>query len=270
MKWSNFWIVLISLVFAPVALTQELNVLVIGSTHSFSEEEIGQSGVVHEKPFDPTAIATHLQGILSQDELITDVTPTVNVVFDDIYFVANTTMDYRTVTGRFRVAEGRVPRFWNAEDGSVTPCHFYEVGEGFVRVELDLPPASSIFVVFAESEPVDHLIQIEERVSGDSEPDNLPAIEVLAMDSKAITTRIWQPGTYSFKTAEGRAGELSLDSVPGDMPITGPWKLNFPADRGAPDQIRLDTLIDWTGHSGSRGAALFRHRQVSESICAFQ
>jgi hypothetical protein len=85
MKWSNFWIVLISLVFAPVALTQELNVLVIGSTHSFSEEEIGQSGVVHEKPFDPTAIATHLQGILSQDELITDVTPTVNVVFDDIY-----------------------------------------------------------------------------------------------------------------------------------------------------------------------------------------
>jgi hypothetical protein len=189
---------------------------------------------------------------------------------EDIYFVANTTMDYRTFTGRFRVAEGRVPRFWNAEDGSVTPCHFYEVGEGFVRVELDLPPASSIFVVFVESESVDHLIKIEERVSGDSEPDNFPAIEVLAMDSGRADARVWMPGTYSFKTAEGRAGELSLDSVPEDMPIHGLWKLNFPADRGAPDQIRLDTLIDWTAHPdpGVRhfsGTATYQNRFVLSS-----
>lgn len=48
-----------------LVFSQELNVLVIGSTHSFSEG--GESGVVHEKPFNPAGIATHLQNILAQD-----------------------------------------------------------------------------------------------------------------------------------------------------------------------------------------------------------
>ena len=63
-----------------MAASQELNVLVIGSTHSFSEG--GERRVVHEKPFNPTGIANHLQEILAQDPAITD---TVNVVFEDIY-----------------------------------------------------------------------------------------------------------------------------------------------------------------------------------------
>ncbi len=52
---------------ASLAFSQELNVLVIGSTHSFSEG--GEGGVVHEKPFNPAGIANHLQGILAQDTL---------------------------------------------------------------------------------------------------------------------------------------------------------------------------------------------------------
>lgn len=72
-----------------LAFSQELNVLVIGSTHSFSEG--GESGVVHEKPFNATAIASHLQGILAQDPAITD---TVNVVFEDIYKTKLQTVNY--------------------------------------------------------------------------------------------------------------------------------------------------------------------------------
>jgi hypothetical protein len=58
----------------------DLNILVIGSTHSFSEG--GENDVVPEKPFNPTTIATHLQSILTQDPALTD---TVNVVFEDIF-----------------------------------------------------------------------------------------------------------------------------------------------------------------------------------------
>ena len=72
-----------------LAFSQELNVLVIGSTHSFSEG--GESGVVHEKPFNPAGIANHLQGILAQDPAITD---TVNVVFEDIYKTKLLTVNY--------------------------------------------------------------------------------------------------------------------------------------------------------------------------------
>lgn len=65
MKFVCYWISVCSLAWAQLGHAQELNVLVIGSTHSFSEGEIGNSGVAHVKPFNPTTIATHLQGILS-------------------------------------------------------------------------------------------------------------------------------------------------------------------------------------------------------------
>jgi autotransporter-associated beta strand protein len=72
-----------------LALSQQLNVLVIGSTRSFSEGN--ESGVVQEKAFNPTAIATHLQSILAQDPLITE---TVNVEFEDIYKTKAQTVNY--------------------------------------------------------------------------------------------------------------------------------------------------------------------------------
>lgn len=58
----------------------DLNILIIGSTHSFSEG--GEHDVVHEKPFNPTNIATHLQSILRND---TALNKTVNVQFEDVF-----------------------------------------------------------------------------------------------------------------------------------------------------------------------------------------
>lgn len=58
----------------------DLNILVIGSTHSFSEG--GEHDVVHEKPFNPSTIATHLQQIIDQDPAISG---SVNVQFEDTY-----------------------------------------------------------------------------------------------------------------------------------------------------------------------------------------
>lgn len=64
----------------------DINILVIGSTHSFSEG--GENDVVHQKPFNPTNIAVHLREILAQD---TALNQTVKVEFEDIYkFKTNT------------------------------------------------------------------------------------------------------------------------------------------------------------------------------------
>jgi len=73
----------------PLAFSQELNVLIIGSTRSFSEG--GESGVVQEKPFNPSPMATHLQSILAQDPAITDA---VHVEFEDIYKTKTQTVNY--------------------------------------------------------------------------------------------------------------------------------------------------------------------------------
>ena len=67
----------------------DLNILVIGSTHSFSEG--GESGVVHEKPFNPTTIASHLYQIIDQDPAISG---SANVQFEDIYKTKAQTVNY--------------------------------------------------------------------------------------------------------------------------------------------------------------------------------
>ena len=64
----------------PLTAVADLDVLIIGSTHSYSEQ--GESGAVQEKAFSPALIATELQSILENDPLISE---TVNVVSEDIY-----------------------------------------------------------------------------------------------------------------------------------------------------------------------------------------
>ena len=53
-----------------VPAKSDLDVLVIGSTNTYSERN--ESGVVQEKAFNPTAIGTQLQSILSQDSAISE------------------------------------------------------------------------------------------------------------------------------------------------------------------------------------------------------
>jgi hypothetical protein len=155
---------------------------------------------------------------------------------EDIYLVANTTLEHQSAICRFRVAAGRVPSFWQAEDGSVKPCHVYASGDGFVRLPIELPPASSVFVVFREDERADHLVRLDQTGG---------AIEVTAMDAKTITAVAHLSGSYAYRTAKGHAGAIKVD-VPADIIIDGSWKLVFPPDSGAPREVTMDTLIDWT------------------------
>jgi hypothetical protein len=155
---------------------------------------------------------------------------------EDIYLVANTTLEHQSAICRFRVAAGRIPSFWQAEDGSVKPCHVYESGDGFVRLPLELPPASSVFVVFREDERADHLVGLDQTGG---------AIKVTAMDGKTITAVARQSGSYAYRTAKGHDGAIKED-VPEDIIIGGPWKVVFPPDSGAPREVTMENLVDWT------------------------
>lgn len=160
---------------------------------------------------------------------------------EDIYFVSNSALTREIVRCRFRNGRGRVPSFWNPENGSVTPCHVYEVKDGFTHINLDLAPASSIFVVFSEGGAQDPIIEITSP--------NPTALQVTAMEGETISAKIWMPGDYSFKTANGRTGKLSIPNIPADHAINNPWKITFPKDCGAPESITMDSLVDWTQHS---------------------
>lgn len=71
---------LLLLLSASISFAADTNILVVGSSKSFSDG--GESGVVKEKAFNPAQVATQLKSILEQDSAIGG---TVNVVSHDIY-----------------------------------------------------------------------------------------------------------------------------------------------------------------------------------------
>jgi hypothetical protein len=155
---------------------------------------------------------------------------------EDIYFVSNSTMEHQSILCRFRVSGGRVPSFWNTEDGSVKPCHVYQVGDGFVRLPVSLAPASSVFVVFSHESRTGHLVRLEGGT----------AIEVLAIDGETLTVKARQPVKFSCETDKGRSKTIVVDDVPDDLTIGGAWEITFPTGRGAPGEAAFDSLTDWT------------------------
>lgn len=160
---------------------------------------------------------------------------------EEIYFISNSALTPEIVRCRFRVGEGFVPSFWNPEDGSVKACHAYEIKDGFTYITLDLAPVSSIFVIFEKGKAGEHIVAIQSP-----HPTEL---EILGMDKDQISTKIWKAGDYTLHTSSGRSGKISVPEVPADQPISSPWKISFPKDRGAPESITMETLTDWTKHS---------------------
>lgn len=162
---------------------------------------------------------------------------------EDIYFVSNSSMTRQTVRCRFRVGVDRVPGFWNSETGTVTPCPVYEIKDGFTELMMELAPASSIFVVFAKGGSRDHLVAMTQPEIG-----NHPPAKILSMDQNGIGIEIWQRGSYACKNASGQSASAEVAEVPQALEITGPWRIDFPKDRGAPESIAMQILADWTKH----------------------
>ena len=171
----------------------------------------------------------------------------------DIYFVSNSSTNREAFRARFRAGVGHIPSLWRAEDGSVTPCNEYVVQDGFTHLPLDLAPASSVFVVLAPGEQRDHLVGIHRSPESGAAAwaGNLPEIEVCAMEAGTVRTKVWRAGAYRLETAGGRTGTVAVPHVPADQALDGPWRLSFQKGRGAPDEIAMQSLIDWTLHPDS-------------------
>ena len=159
---------------------------------------------------------------------------------EEIYFISNSSLERKTVRCRFRVGSGYVPSFWNPQDGSVTPCHAYETKDGFTWINIDVHAASSIFVIFSKGEAKDHLVGLS--------PESARNLKILDLNADHVSPQIWNSGKFSLKTSGGRSTTLSVPEIPATQSISTPWRITFPKDRGAPDEIQMDTLLGWTQH----------------------
>ena len=147
---------------------------------------------------------------------------------DDIYFVANSSLDRRTFVGRFRIPADKTPSLWLADEGKITGARVLEAGRDFTRVELDLPPAGSVFVVFRPKEKNPNPKADQEN----AEPQTDRLSEMIAPD---------KPWKIVFPEGRGRASQSRSWQGRGRASQSRSWQ-----GRGAPKEIMMDDLSDWT------------------------
>jgi hypothetical protein len=179
---------------------------------------------------------------------------------EEIYFVSNSALNWEEVICKFRVDQHKIPFFWNADNGTVEKCKVFESGDGFIRIRLKMPPVGSVFVVFKESGMSDHITRIDKNSVGQPVNDPLVSawedIEILTDDKKGIQTRAWSAGSYTMTSEKGTISKIVVDTVPDKIAIETPWEIRFPEGWGAPSQISMNRLTDWT-ESKDQGVKYF-------------
>jgi hypothetical protein len=171
----------------------------------------------------------------------------------DIYFVSNTSASWEDVDCTFRVS-GKTPELWDPGSSRIQEQLVYSSVEGGTKVPLRLPPAGSVFVVFRRKAKDNHIVAVtrndtEILPASLNEPQELPRIEILPGAHNDIELRVWENGTYVFKTAQGKQIRAEIDTIPAAQEITGPWEVRFPPGWGAPASRVFPSLISWTQDS---------------------
>lgn len=112
----------------------------------------------------------------------------------DIYFVANSALNWQTFSARFRVGSDKVPYLWMADEGKIYPCKVKETDNQFTTIDFNLPPAGSVFVVF---QPASGQVQTDGMFEMASDPQGV----VLAFD---------QPWILAFPEGRGAPREVTM------------------------------------------------------------
>jgi hypothetical protein len=74
---------------------------------------------------------------------------------------------------------------------------------------------------------------------------------------------IWRPGSYVFKTADGRSREVKCQELAAPREVGGPWEVSFDPQWGGPAKATFEKLEDWSKRSEEgikyySGAASYR------------
>lgn len=80
-------------------------------------------------------------------------------------------------------------------------------------------------------------------------PTGLPPYMLAAVGNRNLCVTAFEPGNFAFQTSTGRTASVEIPSVPQSVELSGPWKLRFPPDRGAPATVTLEKLIPWNEHT---------------------
>ncbi len=137
----------------------------------------------------------------------------------DLYFVRNKSLKSIRTDCFFRSGETR-PWFWDPSDGSRLPAYIYSDQDFGTKVQLDLAPGGSVFVVFGEEENI-----------------------------KPTVFLAWQNDDFDVKNTKGKARKVQVNDLQDPIKIQGGWNVSFDPEWGAPAEIDFPELISWSDHN---------------------
>jgi hypothetical protein len=159
----------------------------------------------------------------------------------DVYFVANKNPENAEAACTFRIA-GKRPEIWYPDTGRMEPAAAFETRDGVTTIPLRFEPEGSLFVVFrTDTKSVEPAVSFTRN--------GMPAgssAELHVNAAGEFTVEAGQPGRYAIKTAGGRALAAEVAVVPPALDLSGPWKVSFEPNRGAPARATFDQLISWS------------------------
>jgi hypothetical protein len=149
----------------------------------------------------------------------------------DFYFVRNTTDKWVSRSCSFRQND-KSPEIWDPVSGQVIKVPVYDQDKKQVSMPLTFPPYGSYFVVFTKPGNDKHYQSVSAQNG---------ALPPLLYTSAGIM--FLENGNYELKSTNA---SRKINSVKKSTIITGPWKLTFPKDWGAPAAAEFPELISWT------------------------
>ena len=88
----------------------------------------------------------------------------------EVYFVSNQKPVFQDVECTFRVS-GKAPELWHPDTGKIEKAPVYTEQDDRTAVSLNFDPAGSVFVVFRQPVPADHVVAVKRTTVGEaSEP----------------------------------------------------------------------------------------------------
>ena len=161
----------------------------------------------------------------------------------DVYFVANGSTESFATDCFFR-GTGRQPELWHPESGRIAPLAAYYWCSGRTCIPLQFGPMESFFIVFRNPDNGKHgFISITREGQNLLAPGYVPMAEG-TLD--LIRSEIGRPGTYVFKTVDGREREFTCKGLPAPVKIDGPWDVSFDPKWGGPMKVSFTKLEDWS------------------------
>ena len=73
-----------------------------------------------------------------------------------------------------------------------------------------------------------------------------PPAEMVCDRLRHVSLAAREAGRYEWITASGQTSQAEITAVTPPLEITGPWRLDFPPQWGAPDSVILTNLISWS------------------------